>query len=101
MKTLLSLVALGLRTGCGLFSDYIRNDAKEQLERGGGERHARMKADGKLNPKELDVGSNRVGWVREDARGLPQALSTEELAQRLRSRSPKRRGLQLNALAAR
>lgn len=85
MKIVLSLAALGLLSGCGHFSDYVRNDAKEQMERDGAERHARMKADGKLNPKELDAVSNRMGWVREDARGLPRALTTEELAQRVKA----------------
>ena len=82
MKTVvLCLAALAL-SGCTLFHDHVRDDSEAQMRRDSAERQARLKAEGKLNPAEMEAVSARMGWVRGDARGLPDALTTEEMERR-------------------
>jgi uncharacterized lipoprotein len=89
MKLLLALTAALLLAGCGVFKTYVQNDAQAQMERDSAERQARLKADGKLNAKELEVLSARMGWVKADANGLPDALSIEEMERRAKAAKAK------------
>jgi len=62
MKTLLTLAAALMLAGCGVFKTYVQNDAQAQMERDSAERQARLKAEGKLNAKELEaVSAHGVG----------------------------------------
>jgi outer membrane biogenesis lipoprotein LolB len=85
MKALLTLLAALLLTGCTIFKSYVQNDAQAQMERDSAERQARLKAEGKLNDKELEVLSARMRWVRTDANGLPNALTVEEMERRAKA----------------
>ena len=67
MKTLLTFAAALMLAGCGVFKTYVQNDAQAQMERDSAERQARLKAEGKLNAKELEAVSARMGWVRAEA----------------------------------
>jgi hypothetical protein len=89
MKPLLAFAAALLLAGCGGFRTYVQNDAQAQMERDSAERQARLKADGKLNAKELEVLSARMGWVKADANGLPNALSIEEMERRAKEAKDK------------
>jgi hypothetical protein len=89
MKPLLAFAAALLLAGCGVFRTYVQNDAQAQMERDSAERQARLKADGKLNAKELEVLSARMGWVKADANGLPNALSIEEMERRAKEAKDK------------
>jgi len=89
MKPLFALTAALLLAGCGVFKTYVQNDAQAQMERDSAERQARLKADGKLNAKELEVLSARMGWVKADANGLPDALSIEEMERRAKAAKAK------------
>jgi uncharacterized lipoprotein len=89
MKPLLAFAAALLLAGCGVFKTYVQNDAQAQMERDSAERQARLKADGKLNAKELEVLSARMGWVKADANGLPNALSIEEMERRAKEAKDK------------
>jgi len=89
MKPLLAFAAALLLAGCGGFRTYVQNDAQAQMERDSAERQARLKADGKLNAKELEVLSARMGWLKADANGLPNALSIEEMERRAKEAKDK------------
>jgi hypothetical protein len=89
MKALFVLTTALLLAGCGVFKTYVQNDAQAQMERDSAERQARLKADGKLNAKELEVLSARMGWVKADANGLPDALSIEEMERRAKAAKAK------------
>jgi hypothetical protein len=89
MKALFVLTTALLLAGCGVFKTYVQNDAQAQMERDSAERQARLKADGKLNAKELEVLSARMGWVKTDANGLPDALSIEEMERRAKAAKAK------------
>lgn len=89
MKTLLALAGALMLAGCGTFKSYVQNDAQAQMERDSAERQARLKAEGKLNPKELEALSARMGWVRAEANGLPEALSIEEMERRAKAAKDK------------
>ena len=89
MKPLPAFAAALLLAGCGVFRTYVQNDAQAQMERDSAERQARLKADGKLNAKELEVLSARMGWVKADANGLPNALSIEEMERRAKEAKDK------------
>jgi len=90
MKTLLALLAALSLAGCGAFKTYVQNDARAQMERDSAERQARMKADGKLNAQELEVVSARMGWVKKEPNGLPDALSVEEMERRAKAAEAKK-----------
>ena len=89
MKTLFASAAALMLAGCGAFKTYVQNDAQAQMERDSAERQARLKAEGKLNAKELEAVSARMGWVQSDARGLPAALSIEEMERRAKAAKDK------------
>lgn len=89
MKTVLALAAAQMLAGCGVFKTYVQNDAQAQMERDSAERQARLKAEGKLNATELEALSVRMGWVQPDARGLPDALSIEEMERRAKAAKDK------------
>jgi hypothetical protein len=85
MKTLGLLLAVATFSGCTLFQNHVQADSDAQMRRDSAERQARLKAEGKLNPTELEAVSARMGWVRGDARGLPDALTTEEMERRAKA----------------
>jgi hypothetical protein len=90
MKTLPCLLLLGVAglAGCSLVDDKRRQAETERLmEEDAAERQARLKGEGKLRPKEFEVVSNKMGWTRADARGLPPPPSTEELEKKVKSAS--------------
>jgi hypothetical protein len=82
MKIVFLLAAAASLVGCAAFKNHVQDDADAQMRRDSAERQARLKAEGKLNPTELEAVSARMGWVRGDARGLPDALTTEEMERR-------------------
>jgi hypothetical protein len=83
----LLLGAIGL-AGCALFDDKRRQAETERLmEEDAAERQARLRAEGKLRPKEFEVVSNKMGWTRTDARGLPPPPTTEELEKKVKATS--------------
>jgi hypothetical protein len=82
---LLLLGVLGL-AGCSIFDDRRRQAETERLmEADAAERQARLKGEGKLRPKEFEVVSNKMGWTRTDARGLPPPPTTEELEKKVKA----------------
>ncbi|MEY2751563.1 MAG: hypothetical protein RLZZ550_1534 [Verrucomicrobiota bacterium] len=90
----MTLLRLGLLSGtlalagCALFDDQRRQAETERLmEADAAERQARLKAEGKLRPKEFEVVSNKMGWTRADARGLPPPPTTEELEKKVKAAS--------------
>lgn len=85
MKSLTILLAASSLAGCAAFTNHVQSDNDAQLRRDSAERQARMKAEGKLNQAELEAVSARMGWVRSDARGLPDALTTEEMERRAKA----------------
>ncbi|MEY4402426.1 MAG: hypothetical protein RIR91_461 [Verrucomicrobiota bacterium] len=90
MRTLSTLAVALMLAGCGAFKTYVQNDAQAQMERDSAERQARLKAEGKLNPQELEVVSKRMGWVQKDPNGLPDALSVEEMERRAKAAEAKK-----------
>lgn len=80
---LLGILALA---GCSLFDDRRRQaEADRLMEADAAERQARLRAEGKLRPKEFEVVSNKMGWTRTDARGLPPPPTTEELEKKVKT----------------
>lgn len=82
MKIVFLLVAAASLVGCAAFKNHVQEDSEAQMRRDSAERQARLKAEGKLNATELEAVSARMGWVRGDARGLPDALTVEEMERR-------------------
>lgn len=80
---LLLLVALA---GCDTFDDNRRQRETDRIAREDSERRqARLRAQGTLNPQEYESLSNKMGWSRTDARGLPIPPTTEELEKRVKA----------------
>jgi len=76
--------------GCPLFDDQRRQaEADRVMEADAAERQARLKAEGKLRPKEFEVVSNKMGWTRTDARGLPPPPTTDELEKKVKAAAGK------------
>mgnify|MGYP000497953009 CR=1 FL=1 len=48
-----------------------------------------LKAEGKLRPKEFEVVSNKMGWTRTDARGLPPPPNNDELEKKVKAAAGK------------
>ena len=72
--------------GCTLFDDQRRQAEVDRLmEADAAERQARLKAEGKLRPKEFEVVSNKMGWTRTDAHGLPPPPTTDELEMKVKA----------------
>jgi len=90
MRILLPLTCALMLAGCGVFKTYVQNDAQAQMERDSAERQARLKAEGKLNAQELEVVSSRMGWVKKEPNGLPDALSVEEMERRAKAAEAKK-----------
>lgn len=83
--TFVLLAVLGL-AGCSLLDDRRRQaEADRLMEADAAERQARLKGEGKLRPKEFEVVSDKMGWTRTDARGLPPPPTTAELEQKVKA----------------
>lgn len=84
----LLLVAIGL-TGCSLVDNQRRQAEVDRLmEADAAERQARLQAEGKLRPKEFETVSDKMGWTRPDARGLPPPPTTEQLEKKVKAAAP-------------
>jgi hypothetical protein len=84
-QLLLLPVALGL-AGCSLLDENRRQAETDRIrEADAAERQARLKGEGKLRPKEFEVVSDKMGWTRTDARGLPPPPTTEELEKKVKA----------------
>jgi len=84
-RPFLLLAALGL-PGCAFLDENRRHAETERLmEADAAERQARLKGEGKLRPKEFEVVSEKMGWTRTDARGLPPPPTTEELEKKVKA----------------
>jgi len=82
---LLLIVISGL-AGCSVLDDRRRQAETDRLmEADAAERQARLKGEGKLRPKEFEEVSNKMGWTRTDARGLPPPPTTEELEKKVKA----------------
>ncbi len=88
----MNLLRLGLLlgtfglAGCGIFDDRRRQAETDRLmEEDAAERQARLRAEGKLRPKEFEEVSNKMGWTRPDARGLPPPPTTQELEKKVKA----------------
>ncbi len=80
------LLAAACLMGCSLVDDQRRHaDTERMMEEDAAERQARLKGEGKLRPKEFEVVSNKMGWTRTDARGLPPPPTTEELEKKVKA----------------
>lgn len=83
----LLLAASGL-AGCAFVDDQRRQAEVDRLmEIDAAERQARLQAEGKLRPKEFETVSNKMGWTRPDARGLPPPPTTEQLEKKVKAAS--------------
>ena len=83
LSLLLSLLFL---VGCGAFDDAKRQEESERLSReDSARRQARLRSEGKLNDREYETVSDKMGWSRSDARGLPAPPTTEELEKRVKA----------------
>jgi len=81
----LLLGTLGL-AGCGIFDDQRRQaEIDRAMEADAADRQARLRAEGKLRPKEFEEVSNKMGWTRTDARGLPAPPTTDELEKKVKA----------------
>jgi protein involved in sex pheromone biosynthesis len=89
MRVLLSSVlVLGLLTGCASYRDRAEKESIEQMHRDSEIRQARLKTTSSLNDKEYETVSDRMGWSRSDARGLPPPPTTEELEKKVKAANP-------------
>jgi hypothetical protein len=81
----LVLVASSL-AGCAFVDDQRRQaDVDRIREADAAERQARLQAEGKLRPKEFETVSDKMGWTRPDARGLPPPPTTEQLEKKVKA----------------
>ena len=72
-------------TGCGSFQKKTQNDAEKAMIADGAVRQSRLRETRVLNDKEYETVSDRMGWVRSDARGLPPPPSTAELERKVKA----------------
>jgi hypothetical protein len=87
-RRLALLLAATVLVGCSLVDDQRRQAEVDRLmEVDGVERQARLQGEGKLRPKELEVVSDKMGWTRPDARGLPPPPTTDQLEKKVKAAS--------------
>ncbi len=84
----MSVVASGLLMGCSSYRDRAEKESIEQMQRDSEIRQARLKTKSSLNDKEYETVSDRMGWSRTDARGLPPPPTTEELEKKVKGANP-------------
>ena len=81
-----SLFALSALSGCNTFNkERFKNETEERMHQDSAARQARMHESGTLNDQEYKAVSDRMGWARPDARGLPPAPTTEELEKKVKA----------------
>ena len=85
---LMSVLVSGLLTGCSSYRDRAEKESIEQMQRDSQIRQTRLKTKSSLNDKEYETVSDRMGWSRSDARGLPPPPTTEELEKKVNAASP-------------
>jgi protein involved in sex pheromone biosynthesis len=85
---LTSVVVLGLLTGWSSYRDRAEKESIEQMQRDSEIRQTRLKTKSSLNDKEYETVSDRMGWSRSDARGLPPPPTTEELEKKVNAANP-------------
>ena len=85
---LMTLMVLGLLTGCSSYRERAEKESIEQMRRDSEARQARLKTTSSLNDKEYETVSDRMGWSRSDARGLPPPPTTEELEKKVKAANP-------------
>ena len=85
---LTSLVVSGLLTGCSSYRGRAEKESIEQMHRDSEIRQTRLKSASSLNDKEYETVSDRMGWSRSDARGLPPPPTTEELEKKVKAANP-------------
>lgn len=81
-------LVLGLLTGCSSYRERAEKESLEQMHRDSEIRQARLKSTSSLNDKEYETVSDRMGWSRSDARGLPPPPTTEELEKKVKAANP-------------
>ena len=80
-----SLITLGALSGCNSYKDRSKNETEERMHKDSAARQARMHESGTLNDQEYKAVSDRMGWARPDARGLPPPPTTEELEKKVKA----------------
>jgi Tfp pilus assembly protein PilP len=89
MRLILTSVLIAvLSTGCSAYRERTEKESIEQMRRDSEARQARLKTTSSLNDKEYETVSDRMGWSRSDARGLPPPPTTEELEKKLKPLIP-------------
>lgn len=71
--------------GCSSYQKKSQNDTEAAMVAESANRQARLRETRTLNNKEYETVSDRMGWVRSDARGLPPPPSTAELEQKVKA----------------
>ena len=85
---LTSVLVLGFVTGCSSYRERSEKESIEQMHRDSEIRQTRLKTASSLNDKEYETVSDRMGWSRSDARGLPPPPTTEELEKKVKATHP-------------
>lgn len=85
---LMSVLISGLLMGCSAYRERAEKESIEQMQRDSQIRQTRLKTKSSLNDKEYETVSDRMGWSRSDARGLPPPPTTEELEKKVNAASP-------------
>ena len=83
-----SMLVSGLLTGCAAYRERSEKESIEQMHRDSEIRQTRLKSANSLNDKEYETVSDRMGWSRSDARGLPPPPTTEELEKKVKAANP-------------
>lgn len=85
---LTSLLIAGFLMGCSAYRERAEKESIEQMHRDSEIRQARLKTTSSLNDKEYETVSDRMGWSRSDARGLPPPPTVEELEKKVKAANP-------------
>jgi len=83
-----SILASVLLMGCSSYRERSEKESIEQMHRDSEIRQTRLKSGSSLNDKEYETVSDRMGWSRSDARGLPPPPTTEELEKKVKAANP-------------
>jgi len=83
-----SILASVLLMGCSSYRERSEKESIEQMHRDSEIRQTRLKSASSLNDKEYETVSDRMGWSRSDARGLPPPPTTEELEKKVKAANP-------------
>ncbi len=85
---LTSIAASALLMGCSSYRERSEKESIDQMHRDSEVRQTRLKSGSSLNDKEYETVSDRMGWSRSDARGLPPPPTTEELEKKVKAANP-------------